>query len=297
MKALIGRALGQRRANLADRAVLLTCWALVSTWERAISAMAAWEPEGGCGTGLHVGDLGWALRLDDLEPRIWENGSGEVVAVGLSESPEELYLAIAPAHRYDLALARTLRAVLEGMTTVDASVDSTLRALLVADGWRPTEDPWPVLYRACTPSDLEEEDPAVAPLGGPADVADRVAVQRAGFERSTFTVERWQRLAASPAYDGRFDLLLRTPSGEPAAAATGWSSRPGSCGLLEPVATVPEHRGHGYGRRVVLATCRALARAGASGVRVMTPARNEAAVRLYQSCGFRRLTDLPVLMR
>ncbi len=264
----------------------------MTTWKRAISALAAWEPEGGCGTGIHAGDLGWASRLDEVEPRIWENESGDVVAVGLSESAEEIYLSIAPTHRHDLALAQTMRSDLAGVPAVDAPVESTLRALLVADGRRASDSPWTVLYRATAPEDLEVTDDAAAPLDGPVDVADRVAVQRASFERSTFTVERWRQLAASTAYDGRFELLLRTPSGEPAAAATGWSSRPGSCGLLEPVGTMPEHRGHGYGRRVVLAVCRALARAGATGVRVMTPGTNEAAVRLYQSCGFRTITYL-----
>lgn len=264
----------------------------MSTSKRAISALAAWEPEGGCGTGIHAGDLGWASRLDDVEPRIWANESGDVLAVGLSESADEIFLSIAPTHRHDLALAQTMRSDLAEIPAVDAPVDSTLRALLVADGRRASDTPWTVLYRATTPEDFELTDDAALPLNGPMDFADRVAVQRAGFAGSTFTVERWQRLAAGPAYDGRFELLLRTPAGEPAAAATGWISRPGSCGLLEPVATAPEHRGHGYGRRVVLAVCRALARAGATGVRVMTPASNEPAVRLYQSSGFRTITYL-----
>jgi ribosomal protein S18 acetylase RimI-like enzyme len=132
-------------------------------------------------------------------------------------------------------------------------------------------------------------------LASEADVVDRVHVQRAAFASSTFTVEAWQRMAATTAYDKRFDLLLRTPTGAPAAAATGWLSRPGSCGLLEPVGTDPAHRGQGYGRRIVLATCRELTQAGATGVRVVTRARNQAAQALYRSAGFRPVAEFRTL--
>ncbi|MGR6918632.1 GNAT family N-acetyltransferase [[Actinomadura] parvosata] len=76
------------------------------------------------------------------------------------------------------------------------------------------------------------------------------------------------------------------PGGEPAAAATGWFAGPGRCGLLEPVGTHPDHRGHGYGREAVLGTCAALTERGASAVAVATPSANEAAVALYRSAGF-----------
>ena len=50
-----------------------------------------------------------------------------------------------------------------------------------------------------------------------------------------------------------------------------------------------DHQRQGYGRRVNLAVMAALARAGAGGIRVHTPASNEAAVRAYESCGLRRV--------
>ncbi|MBM7785949.1 GNAT family N-acetyltransferase [Tenggerimyces flavus] len=269
----------------------------MSTSERAISALAAWEPEGGGGTNVHAGDVGWATRNEDFEPRIWENDSGEIAAVGIGSGDEDITLSVAPDHRQDHVLAARIRSDLASVKVVDTPDGTALREALLADGRRLGDDPWQAFYRPTTSEDLDLLDDAVAPLAGADDVAARVAVQRAGFEGSTFTVERWERAAASSAYDGRFDLLLRTPTGAPAAVATGWMSRPGACGLLEPVATDPEHRGHGYGRRVVLATCRALARAGASGVRVVTPARNEGGVRLYLSSGFQTVTQWRFLVK
>jgi ribosomal protein S18 acetylase RimI-like enzyme len=89
----------------------------------------------------------------------------------------------------------------------------------------------------------------------------------------------------SPAGSMAVETLVRTPAGAP-AAATGWFAGVGRCGLLEPVGTHPDHRGHGYGRDAVLGTCAALALRGASTVTVVTPSTNDAAVALYRSAGF-----------
>jgi ribosomal protein S18 acetylase RimI-like enzyme len=94
-------------------------------------------------------------------------------------------------------------------------------------------------------------------------------------------------MAAGTAYDPRLDLVAWTPDGRPAAAATGWLAGPGRVGLLEPVGTHADHRRQGYGHRVTVAVMAALARAGARGVRVHTPAGNTAAVAAYQRCGMR----------
>jgi ribosomal protein S18 acetylase RimI-like enzyme len=90
----------------------------------------------------------------------------------------------------------------------------------------------------------------------------------------------------SPAGGLAVEALVRTPAGEPAAAATGWFAGVGRCGLLEPVGTHPDHRGHGYKRDAVRGACAALAHRGASAVAVATPSTNEAAVALYRSAGF-----------
>jgi ribosomal protein S18 acetylase RimI-like enzyme len=119
-----------------------------------------------------------------------------------------------------------------------------------------------------------------------ADAADRVLVQRSAFEKSTFTIERWRNMKRSPAGELAVETIVRTPTGEPAAAATGWFAGVGRCGLLEPVGTHPDHRGHGYGRDAVLGACAALVDRGASAVAVVTPADHTPAVALYRSAGF-----------
>ena len=89
--------------------------------------------------------------------------------------------------------------------------------------------------------------------------------------------------------DARFELVTWTPDGQPAAAATGWFAGPGRTAILEPVGTHADHQRRGYGRRVNLGVLAALARAGASAVRVHTPASNRAAVAAYEACGLRQV--------
>lgn len=232
-----------------------------------VHALRRWEHESG--TMLHAGDVGWFLRLPDnqIEGGLlgWESRNGEVAAVGLVDD-DTLRLGLSPE-------------------LVGTEGGRALGARLEAAGWTAV-DPWPVYYRL-TEHGHGPADPGVRPVGGDDDVVGRVAAQRAAFRGSTFTVESWHRVAASPAYDPSCDLLIRDRSERVVAAATGWLSRPAACALLEPVGVVPEHQGRGYGRRIVLAACRALAGAGASGVRVLPDESNAGVVAFYRSCGFR----------
>lgn len=129
------------------------------------------------------------------------------------------------------------------------------------------------------------------------DIVDRVAVQRSAFTGSTFTVQRWHSMAAGQGFDLRYEYLRRLRDGTPVAAATGWSAGPGKCAILEPVGAAPDQRGAGHGKAVSLAVMGALARDGAGGVSVSTPALNEAAIRAYESCGLRQIEVARAMMQ
>lgn len=73
-----------------------------------------------------------------------------------------------------------------------------------------------------------------------------------------------------------------------AYAITGRDSRQG---FLQRLAVDPAHQGQGLGRDLVLDSLRWLARWRVSTVLVNTPTTNEAALRLYERLGFRRLHD------
>jgi ribosomal protein S18 acetylase RimI-like enzyme len=123
-------------------------------------------------------------------------------------------------------------------------------------------------------------------------VAHRVAVQRAAFPGSTFTVERWRSMAAAPAYRRGRCLVAYDPDDRPVAAVTVWSAGEGRPGLLEPMGVHRDHRGRGYGGSVCLAAAAALRRMGSSSATVCTRSANTGGVATYASAGFRRLPDV-----
>lgn len=262
-----------------------------------IEALSHWAPPHCHVEGLHVGDIGWELRLADKEgdsALLAVRDGDELVAVALADSPVVLRPRLRPDLHHDLQVAACLLEYVEAMPRdsvayTDAASGSAFRSLLSASGWELDPDPWVALYRPLTEADGEHTDPWSSTLESPHDVADRVAVQRSAFQGSTFTIDRWQQMAVGPGFDPAFDLLRRDKDGRPVAAATGWSAGAGKCAILEPVGTHREHTGAGHGKAVSLAVIAALARAGASGVTVHTPASNPAAVRTYESCGLRQV--------
>ncbi|WP_236048715.1 GNAT family N-acetyltransferase [Paractinoplanes ovalisporus] len=223
------------------------------------------------GGGVHPGDLGWQTRFDGAEFLLW-TVDDEPVAAGYSDGGVLRVTAAPGADRQ--ALAADLA---EGD---DRAVDG-----VPMPGWGRDEERWSVMSWA--PRAVESRAEAV----DYASAGDRVLVQRASFANSIFTLDKWQRMHASPAAGLAVEMLVRTPSGEPAAAATGWFAGVGRCGLLEPVGTHEDHRGHGYGRDVVRGVCAALAGRGASAVAVVTPSANVGAVALYKSAGFTVLRE------
>jgi ribosomal protein S18 acetylase RimI-like enzyme len=236
----------------------------------ALRALCEWTPVDAPGGGVHPGDVGWYLRFDDAVVHVWTD-DGVPVAVGYLDGP---VLRVTAAPGADLGtLAADAEQLLEpGIDSCDG---------LPVPGWELNlEDPWLVMSWTQQPVSSRAE-----PVGEAA-AADRVLVQRSAFATSTFTVERWRTMKRSPAGELAVEALVRTPAGQPAAAATGWFAGVGRCGMLEPVGTHPDHRGHGYGRDAVLGACAALAHRGASAVSVVTPSRNDAAVALYRSAGF-----------
>jgi len=260
----------------------------------AIDALASWQGEGGV-MQLHPGDLGWTGRFGSdaaaAALRTWSRG-GRVVALGLVDAPDLLRMTIAPDLRSDEELAARLAADLgdpaagvlpTGSVSVEAPMDALLQDALFAAGWVPDEEWTPLrldLGASVAAPDLRVE------VAGPDLAEQRVAVQRAAFERSTFTVEAWQTMAAGPAYADARCLVGFDAAGAAVAAMTVWSAGVGRPGLIEPMGVHRDHRGHAYGRAICLAGAQELQRLGASSVVVTTPSANAAAIAAYRSAGF-----------
>ncbi|GAA3441351.1 hypothetical protein Pve01_07400 [Planomonospora venezuelensis] len=259
-----------------------------------------WQRDG-APAQLHPGDLGWFWRFGAeataAAVRTWSR-DGRILAVGLLDHPALLRLAVAPAARRDEELARRLvedvtepgRGVLAaGKAHVDASMCELIRDLLSEGGWN-TDEPWTPLRRDLTDP---VEDPGVRIEAiGPEQAHVRTAVQRASFDGSTFTDERWHAMAAGSPYADARCLVAYDARDNAVAAVTVWSAGPGRPGLIEPMGVHREHRGRGYGEAITIAAAAALQELGSSSATVCTPASNAGAVAAYRSAGFQRLPEI-----
>jgi ribosomal protein S18 acetylase RimI-like enzyme len=267
---------------------------------QAVDVLREWQCDG-APMQLHPGDLGWFWRFGAeataAAVRTWSR-DGQVLAVGLLDGPQLLRLAIAPNAQRDEELAKQLvddatrpeRGVLiEGQVNVEAPMGALVQDLLFEDGWN-TDEPWTPLRR-----DLTEpvKGPGVrTEVIGPEQADVRTAVQRASFDGSRFTNDRWHAMAAGLAYADARCLVAYNDQGSAVAAVTVWSAGPGKPGLLEPMGVHREHRGHGYGKAVTVAAAAALRELGSSSAIVSTPSSNIGAVATYKSAGFQPLPEI-----
>lgn len=272
----------------------------VAGLSEAVGVLREWQYDG-AGMQLHPGDLGWFWRFGAeataAAVRIWSL-DGQILALGLLDGPKLLRLTIAPGAQRDGGLAQQLvadvtqpgRGILpQGKVYVEAPMGALVQDLLFEDGWN-TDEPWTPLRR-----DLMEpvKDPGVRIVvigSGQAHV--RTAVQRASFDGSPFTDERWHAMAAGLPYADARCLVAYDDQGNAVAAVTVWSAGPGRPGLLEPMGVHREHRGHGYGKAITVAAAAALQELGSSSAIVCTPSSNVGAVATYKSAGFQQLPEV-----
>ena len=274
----------------------------------AVGALREWQYDD-APMQLHPGDLGWFWRFGAERTaaavRTWRR-NGQLLAVGLLDEPDLLRMTIAPDAVRDEELARQLvddltrpeRGVLPaGKVAVEAPQGVLVQDLLCADGWH-ADEPWTPLRR-----DLTEpvKDPGIrVEVIGPDQAHVRTAVQRASFDRSTFTDESWHAMAAgSPYADARCLVAYSDHDDHSNAVATVtvWSAGPGRPGLLEPMGVHRDHRGHGHGTAITVAAAAALQDLGSSSAIVCTPSANAGGVATYTSAGFHKLAEVRDLYR
>lgn len=273
--------------------------------EGIIDAVSSWQYDG-APVQVHPGDIGWNTRSSaaDLadELRVWQR-DGALVAVGMTDVAGDIIrMAIAPAVTEDDDFAAHLVADLSDPTrgllaaefaSAEVRFGTAVQRLLTNEGWTAGET-WTPLRR-----DLSD---SVQPCGLRVEalshesvrndvVRDRVAVQRSAFPNSTFTVEKWRAMSASPAYRNARCLVAYDGS-DAVAATTVWSAGVGRPGLIESLGVDASHVGKGYGTAITLAAASQLQSMGASSVTVCTPSRNVAAVATYVAAGMQRCDDV-----
>ena len=265
-----------------------------------VADLSSWQHDG-LPIQLHPGDLGWHCRFGSTTLasalRIWTTDNA-IVAIGLLDEAALIRMAIAPAADHDAELALAVLSDLEDPAhgifdaneiVVEARFGTAFRSLLHAHGWGDGE-PLTPLVRDLNDS-IEGRDLRVEIVGSD-HVDDRVAVQRAAFNRSTFTADLWGEMSQSPAYRQARCLVGYDDQDNAVAVATVWSAGPGRPGLLEPMGVHRDHRGHGYGTAITLAAAAALQNIGASSALVATPSSNHSAVATYASAGFHLMPEV-----
>lgn len=259
----------------------------------ALRVLRGWQHDG-MPVQLHSGDLGWQRRFGAAATaeavRTWSR-DGRTLAIGMLDSPELLRVAIAPEADHDEELAARMLADLttvlpKGDIYAEARFGAAFRKLLAEDGWE-SDEPWTPLRRNLA-EPVEDCGLRIETIG-PDRAEVRAMVQRAAFDRSTFTTERWHDMAAGPEYANARCLVAYDDQDAAVAAATVWSAGPGRAGLLEPVGVHRDHRHRGYGRAVSVAAAGALREMGASSAIVCTRSSNVGAVATYRSAGFEEL--------
>ncbi|MGB8180367.1 MAG: GNAT family N-acetyltransferase [Acidimicrobiales bacterium] len=270
-----------------------------------VYALREWQYDG-APVQLHPGDVGWNWRFGAEATaaalRTWSR-DGEILAVGFRDSPTLLRLAVAPnacdsrelVHQMVIDVTEPERDVLpQGDVSVEARFSGPFREILMAQGWV-TDESWTPLRRDLN-APVEESGLRIEVVG-PELASERVALQRASFERSTFSEDKWHAMARGLPYADAQCLIAYDDWNTAVAVATVWSAGSGRPGLLEPLGVHHEHRGHGYGTAISLAAAAALRRLGSSSAIVCTGSSNVGAVATYRSAGFEQLPDVSDLRR
>jgi ribosomal protein S18 acetylase RimI-like enzyme len=172
----------------------------------------------------------------------------------------------------------------------DAFRGDTARAeLLAALGWKLDDELPYVLNR----TEIDAVDVPALPEGfsfrpalGIEDAAALAEVHNASF-RVNWTPDLYRKVMESPGYAPERELVIQAPSGIFVAFTVTWYDHLNRTGLFEPVGTHKDHRRRGFGRALLMYGMQQMAAAGMEYATVANFGDNEAARKLYQTCGFK----------
>ncbi len=97
---------------------------------------------------------------------------------------------------------------------------------------------------------------------------------------------------ASPGYSKDCDWAVIAPDGRVAVFCIVWPDGKSQIGQFEPVGTHPDFQRRGLGKAIMLTGMRYLRDLGMRDVRICVLADNPAAIKLYESVGFREVNKL-----
>lgn len=122
-----------------------------------------------------------------------------------------------------------------------------------------------------------------------ADIEARAELHRDAWSvwgPSSFNVETYRRLRASPVYDEELDVVLEAADGTLVSYCICWADPANGVGTFEPVGTRPGYTGRRFMQATIFEGLRRLKARGIHTALAWTASVNEAALALYPRCGF-----------
>lgn len=123
------------------------------------------------------------------------------------------------------------------------------------------------------------------------DARLRAACSHAAFQSGKPFEDYWRRtlrLMQSPVYVPEHEIFVMSPENEVAAFCIVWTDDLNKLGHFEPVATHPKFQRRGLGKSLLYEGLHRLKSEGMNEADVCAVHDNEAAIRLYESVGFRK---------
>lgn len=262
----------------------------------------------------HVGDLAfWYFMVDcHLSPRefirLWHAPGGELIGYALLGEDPSLDWQVLPEFEgqgIELAAIAWAKARLVALRSGDARTwggdliagarqDASDRiTLMEANGFQRRRYVEVNMLRSLGEPIPATETPAgfqVRALSASGENAERAAAHREVWQPWTVgnvSADDYARLMRLPVYDRELDVVAVSPDGVIAAYVNGWIDPVNRIGDFGPVGARPDYRRRGLTRAVLLECLRRMRDRGMDRVSVSTGETNLAAIRLYESIGFR----------
>lgn len=241
-------------------------------------------------------DTPWAERI-----QLWEDDAGLAAvawywpvgnADGLVRADHQDGPVWDEVYAWQAAVAATIAGAPVALSRFAIDGPTAERARLERHGFRPTDLALSQFHHFLDgppPPARIPDGYRVRTLAGMDEIPARVEVHRAAFAPSHMTVERYQRVVASPHYAMERDVVVEAPDGSLAAFTIAWLDPVARVGEFEPVGTHPDHRRRGLALAANRHALGLLYEAGARDIVVFSESDNAGSEALCAAAGFRRL--------
>ena len=257
---------------------------------------------------VHRGDLLWWLFYNDDSAQAWQSQirlwfeEAELVGWALLSPNEDAFdvftlphLRGSPREREMLGWAVDQMASLDELNNVwVAETDEVRIRWFEENGFTPQPNHFVHLKQPLTlprEASLPEGFSIRSSRGTEEDARLRAACSHAAFRSGKPFEEYWHRtwrLMQSPVYVPEHEIFVISPENEVAAFCIVWTDELNQLGHFEPVATHPKFHRRGLGKSLLYEGLRRLTSEGMTEADVCADHDNEAAIRLYESVGFRK---------